>query len=294
MVTTNNKDTVHVADDFVVDEWKDQHLATVFSKWHSFLSRSDLASVDAIIAAAEIQPGDSVIDIACGSGIPALDIAALVGPGGHVTATDPSPVFLNAIASNARTLGLTNLTIERSTAAGLPYPDRHFDAATCHYGAMFFPDLVAGLASIRRVLKPGKRAAFAAWGPPQDNQLFGTFLRAAGPYLPVDSEAPMAAAEPDENTPNPNRFAKPGTLSARLREAGFADVREESRVVDFIWPGIPESLRDFWLELTGMEEKIAPERRAAFRDAVAAAFRPYSAGYTVALTAKIVIASGRA
>jgi ubiquinone/menaquinone biosynthesis C-methylase UbiE len=294
MVTMNPKDAAHVADDYVVDEWEDQHLATVFSKWHSFLARSEVESVDAIIAAAEIQPGDSVIDIACGSGIPALNIATIVGPGGHVTATDPSPVFLNAIESNARALGLTNLTFERSTAAGLLYPDQHFDAATCHYGAMFFPDLIAGLASIRRVLKPGRRAAFVAWGPPQDNELFGTFLRAAGPYLPPTSEAPMAAAEPDEHTPNPNRFAKQGTLSARLKKAGFSDIREESRFVEFIWPGIPESLRDFWLELTGMEEKIAPERRASFRDDIAAAFRRFTVGYTVELTAKIVIASGRA
>lgn len=159
-------------------------------------------------------------------------------------------------------------------------------------GVMFFPSVVTGLASIRRVLKAGKRAALVAWGPQQDNQLFGTFWQAAGPYLPSDG-AP-AANGPDETTPNPMRFARPGSLSERLKAAGFGDVHEESRAVNLIWPGTADTLSGFWLELTGIEAKIAENRRMSLRDDVLSAFDRCGTGRSVELTAKVVIAAGHA
>jgi ubiquinone/menaquinone biosynthesis C-methylase UbiE len=292
MTSINKLEPAPIAADVVVDEWKDQHLATVFSRWHAQLAVALQELAGVMIAEAGIQPGDSVIDIASGSGNPALVIAAAVGAGGHVTATDPSPVFLRALEEHVRAQNLANVTAIRCTAANLPVPDRHFDAATCQMGVMFFPDVVAGLASIRRVVKPGKRAAFAAWGPVPENQLFATFWQAVGPYLPAEGEP--AASGPDEETPNPMRFARPGSLSERLHAAGFSDVREASPLVHLAWPGSADTLRNFWLELTRIEEKVPEDRHPSLRNDVASAFDRYAANGSVNLIARIVIASGSA
>ncbi|HEU0116019.1 MAG TPA: class I SAM-dependent methyltransferase [Thermomicrobiales bacterium] len=278
------------APDEVTEEWREAHLPSVFADWHPYIMRQQAASTAAIIAAAEVAPGFTVLDVGCGSGIPTLALAEAVGPSGRVVAVDPSPIFVAAARENARALGLANIEVVQASAAGLPFPGASFDAATCHMGAMFFPDLRAGLTRIRQTLRPGRRAAFAAWGPDADNTLFNSFWSAARPYLPPEA---AQAPPPGPDTPAPMRFADAGSLGAALRDAGFADVRETTRRFDLVWPGPPATLRDFWLALTGLADRIPSERRDALRADVLASFRRFAAGDTVRLHAPIIIASGR-
>ena len=127
----------------VTHEWLEGYLATVFSRWHPPVAHLLQPTSDAIIAAAEIEPGNAVLDVGSGSGVPALGVAALVHPGGRVLATDPSPIFLAALAENVRTAGLGNVKVVEASAEGLPFEPATFDAATCHMGVMFFPDVRA-------------------------------------------------------------------------------------------------------------------------------------------------------
>jgi SAM-dependent methyltransferase len=276
-----------LADD-VVAEWIEPHLPTMFSTWHSYLIRAERATIEAVIEEARVEPGYHVLDVGCGSGIPTLDLAEVVGPTGKVVATDPSPDFIAAVTKNVRELGLTNVEIVQTSAASLPFPEASFDAATCHFGAMFFPDMTAGLSRIRSVLRSGARASFVGWGPPETNTLFGSFWSAAGPYLP-ESPAP-----PPPDAPTPTRFALPGTLTNALRAAGFKDVREETRIVELIWPGNAETSRDWWMGLTGIAQQIAPERLQALETDLLASFNRYADGDTLRFTAPVVIGSGQA
>lgn len=273
----------------VIAEWIEPHLSTVFSRWHTHIERLQQATTRSIIAAAGVRPGQQVIDVGCGSGIPALQLAETVGPAGHVVATDPSPVFIAAVVEHAARRGLSNISAVQSSAAGLPFARARFDAATCHMGAMFFPDLNAGLNRIRAVLRPGGRAAFVAWGPIANNQLFGTFWGAAGPYLPSDT-----MNEPHPDTPQPMRFARPGSLTAALRTAGYSDVDEETQNVELVWPSRSETMRDFWFELTGLDEKVSTDRRDALREDVRSAFATFERNGELSFTADVVLASGRA
>src|SRR5215216_3134185 len=113
----------------VVEEWLDPHLPMIFSRWHDFQEQCFAAISACLIEDAKIGPGDAVIDIGSGSGIPALLIAQTVGLTGSVVATDPSPVFITALEHNARHLGLTNLRAVRASATSLPERDGGFDAA---------------------------------------------------------------------------------------------------------------------------------------------------------------------
>ena len=293
-MTTQTLDTLPPpAQEDVLAEWLDPHLPTVFARWHPYVVGLQRATTEAIIAAAEVAPGDAVLDVGCGSGIPALALAAAVDPTGRVTAVDPSPVFVAAVAENARHLGLANLDAFQSSAAALPFPPATFDAATCHTGVMFFPDVRAGLTRIREVLRPGGRAAFVAWGPADQNALFSSFQGAIQSHLPPSpptSEPPAPAGD----EARPTRFATAGSLAAALRDAGFGDVREEARTVDLTWPGPPESLRAFWLDLSRIEDKVPPDRLDALRADLLASFRRYADGDGVRLPAAIVLATGRA
>ena len=128
MSTHLPRDTVS---DDVTPEWLDAHLPTVFSRWHPQIDHLLHATSTAIIDAADVQVGQSVVDVGCGSGIPALAIAEVVGPAGLVTATDPSPIFLAALAENVRAAGLTNVAATEASAAGLPFPPASTRVSSC-------------------------------------------------------------------------------------------------------------------------------------------------------------------
>jgi ubiquinone/menaquinone biosynthesis C-methylase UbiE len=280
-------------DETVTQEWQDAHLATVFSKWHDYVEPAQRESAEALIAEAGIAAGDHVLDVACGSGTPALRAARAVGQRGSVTALDPSPIFLDAIRENARKLGLSNLTAVQGSAGRLSFAPGAFDAVTCHMGVMFFPNITSDLRNIRRVLKPGRRAAFVAWGPPEENQLFGAFWGVVRPLLPPDANA-FAAGPPDPAVPTPVRFSRSGTLSAELRKAEYDDVRERAIEAHMRWPGTPEQHLEMWLELTGVEDQVPADRHEELRSGVIASYRRFQQGNELVFSIPIVVASGRA
>ena len=175
-----------------------------------------------------------MLDLATGTGEPALTIAGIVGPSGRVTASDLGSGMLGYAASRARERALANITFEVADAHDLPFGDSLFDRVTCRWGVMYFADSVGALREVRRVLKPGGRAAFAAWGPITDNPFF---LTALGPFMQR-----IPVPHPPEGAPQPFKHAAPGSLSAELREAGFTTVEESTLALELIWPGPPEEV----------------------------------------------------
>jgi ubiquinone/menaquinone biosynthesis C-methylase UbiE len=228
-----------------------------------------------------------VLDLASGAGDPALTLAEVVGPSGHVMATDLVPDRLAVAEECARERGLANITFQQADAEALPFPDQAFDAVTCRLGVMLFPNVGQALGEIRRVLKPGGRAAFVAWGPTAQRP---------NARLPQDILRKYVQMPPSEpGAPNTDRFAQAGTLSAALRESGFGQVQEESPTIPYPWPGSPEQ---FWerQQETGVHrrlvERLAPEQREQVFHEVIEAIRQYWDGQQVNFTAVIVVASG--
>jgi SAM-dependent methyltransferase len=272
----------------VMDEWLGTQLPSVFARAHQWIVVLQRASSDAVIAAADVEPGDHVVDIGCGSGVPTIVLAGAVGRQGRVTAVDPSSVFIEALTTNVREAGLDNVDIVQASALSLPFPDATFDAATCHFGAMFFPDLPAGLASIRRVLKPGARAAFAGWGPVEENSHLRPFFGILARHL-----GPRPTPENPREAPWPMRFAIPGTLSSGLEAAGYDDIREEQPLLKMTWPGKPETLLTFWMEMANLGPDVPAETRAAIENDILAFLRGIEDAEGLHFTARVTVGSGR-
>lgn len=111
-----------------------------------------------VVAAANLQPGQRVLDVACGTGVLARVAAACVGAGGAVCGLDANPGMLAVAARLA-----PDIDWREGMAEALPYPDQSFDAVVSQFGLMFFGDRLQALREMLRVLVPGGRLAVAVW-----------------------------------------------------------------------------------------------------------------------------------
>jgi len=267
--------------------WADPASVAAWRKWFPKFVVHTRAATDALVGAAQLAPGMQVLDLASGSGDPALALARLTGPSGHVTATDLVPEMLAIAEDQAHQFGLTNMTFRQADAEALPFPDSVFDVVTCRFGIIYCPDAGKALREIHRVLRPGGRAACVAWGLP-DQPFFSTTLGVFARYVQLP---------PPPGTLMPFQFAQPGSLSAALREAAFRQVQAETPTIAWAFPGSVEECWEYQREMTGAAFRrvfaaLAPGLHAQAIAEVLAAIRKYYDGRQVSYTANIVVASG--
>ena len=123
---------------------------------------------DEIIRFIRPKGTDVVLDIAAGTGEPGLTIATMLN-GGKVIITDLAEDMLKIANENAAKRGIKNIETIACDVSELPFPDNTFDAVSCRFGFMFFPDMLLAAKEMFRVLKPGGRIATAVWNGPEKN-----------------------------------------------------------------------------------------------------------------------------
>jgi SAM-dependent methyltransferase len=232
----------------VEQDWAGAETAAAWQKYYPQMREQMAAVTEALVEAAQPQPGMRILDLASGNGEPALSLAQRVAPNGRVTATDLNESMLRALSTNAAADRIANIETRVCDAHDLPFDDGTFDLVTSRFGVMFFADTPAALREIKRVLKPGGRVAFLVWGPPAPGTYFGA---AALPFMR------RLAVKPDPDGPGPMRFAEPRKLATLLEAAEFENVLERSATLPAAYRGAPQSL------LTEMMEIAAPFRNAA-------------------------------
>lgn len=268
-------------------QWGASYRLIASEKWKAKSAAMGRDATEALVEYAHPRTGMRVLDLASGTGEPAISLASRVAPDGHVTALDLSPELLEIAARRASDRGLTNFSTKQADAQQLPFPDQDFDLVTSRFGVMFFQDSVRALREVYRVLKPGARACLLAWGPfdqPYWSSMMGVVVKHVG--------GPLLAP----GGPNPFRFSKPGSLSEVLRQAGFANIHEETKTLPWTWPG---SVEEVWEQAQAvsapflpMLQRITAEKRDEINDEVLKAIQRYAEGEVIKFGAALVFASG--
>jgi SAM-dependent methyltransferase len=189
----------------------------------------------ALIDAATIHEGHSVLDVAGGSGEPSITIAEAVGQSGSVICTDAVVEMVRASRSEARNRELANIEFTQCLGEALSFQPDTFDVVVCRLGVMLFPDPSAAIREILRVVRPGGYIAFAVWSARDSNPFFHIVANIVSRYVESPPEDPDA--------PGAFRFAESGKLASLLNDADVIEVTE--RVLDFTLDA-PLTPKQFW------------------------------------------------
>lgn len=220
----------------------------------------------------DLQPGQTVLELAAGPGDSGFLAAELVKPGGTLISTDASRAMLGVASGRARDLGVTNVEFKQVELEWIDLPTANVDAVLCRWGLMFAVDPGAALQEMRRVIKPRGHVALSVWDVPERNPWATVINRALvelGHVEPPDPEAPGMFA-----------LADPERLRDLIDEAGFLDVVVET--VDLVRPAanvddfVEESL-DLNAQLSDIRRQLSPEQWDAAKDRIAALSQPFAA-----------------
>jgi SAM-dependent methyltransferase len=267
--------------------WGSQYRLIASDKWKAKSAVMGKAVTEALVEYVQPRPGMRVLDLASGTGEPAISLAMRVGAQGQVMALDLSADLLEIARGRAQERGLNNFSTRQADAQALPFDDNSFDLATCRFGVMFFPDAVLALRELRRVLRAEARACFLAWGSfdqPYWQSMMGVVHRhVGGPVL-------------QPGGPDPFRFAEPGSLAAVLRSAGFHTVEEQTKTLPWTWPGTPEEVWEqaqaVAVPFKPMLERVPVDMWPRIHADVLAAIGQYVRGENIEFGVSVVLAAG--
>ena len=172
---------------------------------------------DEMIRMLGLQGDEVILDIATGTGEPALTIAKLLNKG-KVIGNDLSQSMLDVAMEKAEQHNITNFETSCSDVSELNFDDNSFDAVTCRLGFMFFPDIKIALNEMVRVLKPGGKIVVSVWGNADKNFWIRASMETMISQLSLQSPAPGA--------PGLFRCSEPDCLTNYFLNTGLTNVQE--------------------------------------------------------------------
>jgi SAM-dependent methyltransferase len=225
-----------------------------------------------IIDQVDPQPGQTILDIAAGTGDLGFAAAERVGDGGRVITTDFAPDMLDAARRNGEARGLSNVEYQVMDAERMPLGDDSVDGVVCRFGYMLMADPLAALKETRRVLRDGGTLGFAVWQTPDRN------MWAAIPAMTLVQRGHMPPPEP--GAPGIFALGDRGRLEEVVTGAGLDVSRIEE--ITFEWRYGAGDVWDTINKLAGpiaaaIKELSAQEQQET-REAIEAAMEEYRDG----------------
>jgi len=202
-----------------IDFWNTV-LVPKFNTWRHILAGGlDRHSAE-VFPALPLQNGDRVLDVGCGWGDTAIELARRVGPAGSVVGLDCCGAFLDAGRADAKAAGATNLTFVEADVQAYPFEPVH-DFCFSRFGTQFFENPVAGLRNMRAALRPGGLMTMIVWRARTDNPWLTLSKEVVLRYLPPVKEDAATCG------PGPFSMTEPDLVTRQLQIAGYADARFE-------------------------------------------------------------------
>lgn len=199
------------------DYWNDAG-GHVWAELQGLMDRLNGPVGEILAARADPPAGARVLDVGCGAGATALDMARRVGPYGACVGIDVAAPLLDLARRRAEEAGLANASFVQADAQTHAFGPARFDAIVSRFGVMFFADPDAAFANLRDAVRPGGTLTFVCWRGPEENPMSLEPLAAAAPFLPDLPRTPG-------DGPGRFAFADSGRVRGVLDRSGWRDVR---------------------------------------------------------------------
>jgi ubiquinone/menaquinone biosynthesis C-methylase UbiE len=236
-----------------------------------------------LLRTANLQRGEHVLDVACGTGLIARLAAQQVTPTGSVTGVDLAPEMI-AVARTIATPDRRPIEWYVGDATSLPLPDDSYDVVLCQMGLMFMDDRAAAVGEMRRVLAPGGR--LVANTPGAIHPTFELMEKALVDHISPELAGFVRAVF---------SMHDPNIVAHLLRTAGLRDVSSTVSTATFHLPRPAEFLWQY-INLTPMGPFVAQASttaQSAMEQQVVEDWQPYVADNTMLVDQPMVIATGR-
>lgn len=204
------------------------------------------------------EPGDTILELAGGSGDTGLLATERIGPSGRLIESDFVPEIIDSARRRAADVGAENVEFRVLDAESLDLSDESVDGIVCRWGLMLTSDPVTAFAETARVLRPDRRLAFAVWGTPEENPWAAT----VGRVLLAHGLVPP----PEPDSPGPFRFGDRSRVTELVEGAGLELVSNEDFPITFRHA----SFDAFWETTQDLSQNLRLALSSADADAVTA------------------------
>lgn len=199
-----------------VDFWN-EILVPKFIKYRHILVDGLTHHSARIFPSLEVGEGDRALDVGCGFGDTAIQLARRVGPEGSVLGIDCCDAFLRLARKDAAAAGVDNVAFLEGDAQAYPF-EPEYDFCFSRFGTQFFANPVAGLRNMRRALRPGGRMTTIVWRVIEDNPWFAVPKDVVLKFLPPPGEDARSCG------PGPFSMADRELVTRQLEIAGYTDI----------------------------------------------------------------------
>jgi SAM-dependent methyltransferase len=238
-----------------------------------FMGRATMPVTQWLVDALQLQPGQTILELAGGPGEVGLLAVERVRPGGRLIESDGAEEMVELVRTRVGELGLDDVEPRVIDAEWIDLPTASVDAVVCRWGYMLLADPGAALRETRRVLRPGGRVSLAAWAGPEHNpwsSVVGAELVARGAF-----------ERPAPGEPGQFAWADRDAIGERLEEAGFTAPQLETVEFAFRYPDL-----DTWWDiqidqspmLSDTLRDMTPAERDELRDVLDARLAPHVHG----------------